>query len=102
MLYSFSGVAIEPPHITIAALQVFLPDYIFRLGEVRRLGGVSPCTDEGSEKVLCGLPLEVDECLRWEERLSFPLNTAALWCRQLACWVDGEVGDRPPPEDGGK
>ncbi|KAK4812010.1 hypothetical protein QYF61_023006 [Mycteria americana] len=66
------------------------------------LRGARAEADEGSEKVLCGLPLEVDECLRWEEHLSFPLNTAAFWCRQLACWVDGEVGDRPPPEDGGK
>ncbi|KAK4805367.1 hypothetical protein QYF61_015324 [Mycteria americana] len=60
-----------------------------RPGEVRRLGGVMPCTDEGSLKVR----------QMWA---SFPLNTAAFWCRQLACWVDGEVGDRPPPEDGGK
>ncbi|KAK4811565.1 hypothetical protein QYF61_016024 [Mycteria americana] len=35
----------------------------------RWLRGARAEVDEGSEKVLCGLPLEVDECLRWEEHL---------------------------------
>ncbi|KAK4813643.1 hypothetical protein QYF61_014942 [Mycteria americana] len=39
------------------------------IGAARWLRGARAEVDEGSEKVLCGLPLEVDECLRWEEHL---------------------------------
>ncbi|KAK4807588.1 hypothetical protein QYF61_015934 [Mycteria americana] len=39
-------------------------------GAAHWLRGARAEADERSEKVLCRLPLDVDECLRWEEHLS--------------------------------